>query len=73
MNHGHGACTADPVDAARANSAAEVSTEYDYDYAIQLGEWLKREGLTYRAALMEGRLPNHFTINGKAYPRQAEL
>lgn len=39
MNHGHGACTADPVDVTPANPAAEVST--DYDYAIQLGEWLK--------------------------------
>jgi FtsP/CotA-like multicopper oxidase with cupredoxin domain len=40
----------------------------DLDYTIQLQEWLKREGLTYPAMLMEGALPNYFTINGKAYP-----
>ena len=31
-------------------------------------EWLEREGLTYPAMLMEGAMPNFFTINGKAYP-----
>ena len=46
--------------------SAEVKA--DLDYAIQLQEWLKREWLTYPAMLMEGALPNYFTINGKAYP-----
>lgn len=45
---------------------AEVQA--DLDYTIQLQEWLKREWLTYPAMLMEGALPNYFTINGKAYP-----
>jgi FtsP/CotA-like multicopper oxidase with cupredoxin domain len=40
----------------------------DLDYTIQLQEWLKRKWLTYPAMLMEGGLPNYFTINGKAYP-----
>lgn len=40
----------------------------DHDVTIQLQEWLKREWLTYPAMLMEGGLPNYFTINGKAYP-----
>jgi len=40
----------------------------DHEYVIQLQEWLKREGLTYPAMLMEGGLPNYFTINGKAFP-----
>jgi FtsP/CotA-like multicopper oxidase with cupredoxin domain len=40
----------------------------DYDYVVQLQEWLNRDGLTYPAMLMEGGLPNYFTINGKAYP-----
>jgi manganese oxidase len=40
----------------------------DLDYTIQLQEWLKREWLTYPAILMEGALPNYFTINGRAYP-----
>ncbi|MBM6595370.1 DUF4396 domain-containing protein [Microvirga pudoricolor] len=40
----------------------------DIEYTIQLQEWLKREWLTYPAMLMEGALPNYFTINGKAYP-----
>jgi manganese oxidase len=42
--------------------------EYDLEYTIQLQEWLEREGYTYPAMLMEGALPNFFTINGKAYP-----
>ena len=48
------------------NAADEVKA--DLDYTIQLQEWLKREWLTYPAMLMEGELPNYFTINGKAYP-----
>ena len=40
----------------------------NYDYVVQLQEWLNRDGLTYPAMLMEGGLPNYFTINGKAYP-----
>ena len=40
----------------------------DYQYVVQLQEWLYRDGLTYPAMLMEGGLPNYFTINGKAYP-----
>jgi hypothetical protein len=48
----------------------DPSTELraDVEYTIQLQEWLKREWLTYPAMLMEGGLPNYFTINGKAYP-----
>lgn len=38
------------------------------EYIIQLQEWLTREGYTYPAMIMEGGLPNFFTINGKAYP-----
>ena len=45
---------------------AEVKA--DLEYTIQLQEWLKREWLTYPAMLMEGGLPNYFTINGKSYP-----
>ena len=41
---------------------------YDLEYTIQLQEWLEREGYTFPAMLMEGGLPNFFTINGKAYP-----
>lgn len=40
----------------------------DLEYVVQLQEWLNRDGLTYPAMLMEGGLPNYFTINGKAYP-----
>jgi FtsP/CotA-like multicopper oxidase with cupredoxin domain len=42
--------------------------EADLEYVIQLQEWLLRERLTYPAMLMEGGLPNYFTINGRAYP-----
>jgi FtsP/CotA-like multicopper oxidase with cupredoxin domain len=45
-----------------------VESEDDLEYVIQLQEWLVREGLTYPAMLMEGALPNYFTINGRAYP-----
>ena len=48
------------------DSAAEPRA--NYDYVVQLQEWLNRDGLTYPAMLMEGGLPNYFTINGKAYP-----
>ena len=48
------------------DSSAEVKA--DLDYTIQLQEWLKREWRTFPAMIMEGALPNYFTINGKAYP-----
>ena len=47
---------------------AAAEPKADYDYVVQLQEWLRRDGLTYPAMLMEGGLPNFFTINGKAYP-----
>ena len=40
----------------------------DYEYVVQLQEWLVLAGLTYPAMIMEGGLPNFFTINGKSYP-----
>ena len=57
----YGALIIDPKDSSREQKA-------DHEYVIQLQEWLYREGLTYPAMLMEGALPNYFTINGKAYP-----
>lgn len=48
--------------------APPAELDYDLEYTIQLQEWLEREGYTYPAMLMEGGLPNFFTINGKAYP-----
>lgn len=48
------------------NPAGEVRA--DLDYTLQLQEWLKRDGYTFPAMIMEGALPNFFTINGKAYP-----
>jgi manganese oxidase len=48
--------------------AEEEVEDWDLEYTIQLQEWLEREGYTYPAMLMEGALPNFFTINGKAYP-----
>jgi FtsP/CotA-like multicopper oxidase with cupredoxin domain len=47
---------------------AAAEPKATYDYVVQLQEWLRRDGLTYPAMLMEGGLPNFFTINGKAYP-----
>lgn len=57
----YGALIIDPQDSSRTPA-------YDLEYTIQLQEWLEREGYTYPAMLMEGGLPNYFTINGKAYP-----
>jgi manganese oxidase len=57
----YGALIVDPKNA--SNQPA-----YDLEYTLQLQEWLEREGYTYPAMLMEGGLPNYFTINGKAYP-----
>lgn len=57
----YGALIIQPKDPASAPKA-------DHEYVIQLQEWLKREGNTYPAMLMEGAMPNYFTINGKAYP-----
>jgi manganese oxidase len=47
---------------------ADAPAVTDHAVVIQLQEWLKREGLTYPAMLMEGGLPNFFTINGKSFP-----
>ena len=45
-----------------------IEPRADIDYVVQLQEWLNRDGLTYPAMLMEGALPNYFTINGKSFP-----
>jgi FtsP/CotA-like multicopper oxidase with cupredoxin domain len=52
----------------RGSRRDEKRYGYKQDVVIQLQEWLEREGYTYPAMLMEGGLPNFFTINGKAYP-----
>ena len=57
----YGALIIDPKSTAGAPKA-------DKEYVIQLQEWLQRGGLTFPAMLMEGGLPNYFTINAKAYP-----
>ena len=49
------------------------SYDTDKELVIQLQEWLEREGYTYPAMLMEGALPNFFTINGKSYPDTPSL
>lgn len=57
----YGALIIDPKD-------PSLVPAHDLEYTIELQEWLEREGYTYPAMLMEGALPNFFTINGKAYP-----
>ena len=57
----YGALIIDPKDTSKTPA-------YDLEYTIQLQEWLEREGYTYPAMVMEGGLPNYFTINGKAFP-----
>ena len=57
----YGALIIDPKNGPRMYGA-------DKELVIQLQEWLEREGYTYPAMLMEGGLPNFFTINGKSFP-----
>jgi FtsP/CotA-like multicopper oxidase with cupredoxin domain len=52
----------------KPRNGATAEPPVDVDYVVQLQEWLNRDGLTYPAMIMEGALPNYFTINGKAYP-----
>ena len=59
----YGALIVDPKD-----PSIEEAYNYDHEYTIQLQEWLEKEGYTYPAMLMEGAMPNFFTINGKSYP-----
>jgi FtsP/CotA-like multicopper oxidase with cupredoxin domain len=60
----YGALIVDPKDP----STRDAAYDYDKEVVIQLQEWLERDGYTYPAMLMEGALPNYFTINGKSYP-----
>lgn len=59
----YGALIVDPKDPSR-----DAAYDYDQEVVIQLQEWLERDGYTYPAMIMEGALPNYFTINGKSYP-----
>jgi len=64
----YGALIVDPRDPGR-----DASYDYDEEVVIQLQEWLERDGYTYPAMLMEGALPNFFTINGRAYPETPHI
>ncbi|GHF58146.1 hypothetical protein GCM10017781_37980 [Deinococcus metalli] len=57
-----------PGDAATALARVSDQPRTDKEYVLQLQEWLWRDGYTFPAMMMEGALPNYFTINGKAYP-----
>jgi len=57
-----------PGDAATAIAKLSDEPRADQEYVVQLQEWLWRDGYTFPAMIMEGALPNYFTINGKAYP-----
>jgi 3D (Asp-Asp-Asp) domain-containing protein len=59
----YGALIVDPKDPSR-----DIAYDYDQEVVVQLQEWLERDGYTYPAMIMEGALPNYFTINGKSYP-----
>lgn len=64
----YGALIVDPRDPGR-----DAAYEYEHELVIQLQEWLERDGYTYPAMMMEGGLPNFFTINGKAYPETQKI
>lgn len=51
-----------------ADPAADRAYDYQREAVIELQEWTEKNGYTYPAMLMEGAMPNFFTINGKAYP-----
>jgi FtsP/CotA-like multicopper oxidase with cupredoxin domain len=53
--------------------ASDAIPEYDKEAVIELQEWTKKEGYTFPAMLMEGAMPNFFTINGKAYPETENI
>lgn len=57
-----------PDDPATALAKVGDEPKADKEYTLQLQEWLQRDGYTFPAMIMEGALPNYFTINGKAYP-----
>lgn len=42
--------------------------KYDVEYTVMPGEWTVKDGQTYPAMDMEGRLPNYFTLNGHSFP-----
>jgi FtsP/CotA-like multicopper oxidase with cupredoxin domain len=52
---------------------SDTVPEYDKEAVIELQEWTKKEGYTFPAMLMEGAMPNFFTINGKAYPETENI
>ena len=64
----YGALIVDPQDESR-----DLAYDYDQEVVIMLQEWLEREGYTYPAMMMEGALPNFFTINGKAHPETQRI
>jgi FtsP/CotA-like multicopper oxidase with cupredoxin domain len=64
----YGALIVDPRDQSR-----DEAYDYEREVVIQLQEWLERDGYTYPAMMMEGALPNFFTINGKAYPETQDI
>lgn len=64
----YGALIIDPRDPSR-----DAAYDYDQEVVIQLQEWLERDGYTYPAMMMEGALPNFFTINGRAYPETQRI
>ncbi len=64
----YGALIVDPADASR-----DLAYDYDQEVVILLQEWLERDGYTYPAMMMEGALPNYFTINGRAYPETQHI
>jgi FtsP/CotA-like multicopper oxidase with cupredoxin domain len=53
--------------------ASDAVPDYDEEAVVELQEWTKKEGYTFPAMLMEGAMPNFFTINGKAFPETERI
>jgi len=58
------------IDPRRTSNAV---SDYDEEAVVELQEWTKKEGYTFPAMLMEGAMPNFFTINGKAFPETERI
>lgn len=59
----YGALIVDPRPGDTARDYGE-----DHDVVVQLQEWLHADGFTFPAMVMDGALPNWFTLNGRSYP-----
>lgn len=59
----YGALIVDPRTGDTSRSYGE-----DHEIVVQTQEWLRADGFTFPAMVMDGAHPNWFTLNGRSYP-----